>query len=95
VGQKDLPVVVNQGKGNKKTSKGFSQPLRIPRRSPTSSEKSDDGDGNDGYSFGNMMSMMMMQNRFRQRTEGAAVSEGSRVTGAGVRASSQGDGNCT
>ena len=40
------------GRVTKKTSKGFSQPLRIPRKWPTSSDKSDDGDGNDGYSFG-------------------------------------------
>ncbi len=52
------------GRAAKKTSKGFSQPLQIPRRSPTYSDKSDDGDGNDGYSFGNIKSMMMMQNRF-------------------------------
>ncbi len=53
----------SSGEARKKSSKGFTQPLLIPRRSPTS-DKSDEGDGSDGYSFGNMMSMMMMQNRF-------------------------------
>ncbi len=36
------------------------QPLRIPRKSPSSS--SDDGSGGDGFTFGNMMQMMMVQN---------------------------------
>ena len=40
----------------------FKQPLRIPRRSP-SSNASGDGEGGDGWSFGNIMHMMMMQNR--------------------------------
>ena len=50
----------------KKSSKGFTLPLWIPRKSPPSSERgSDNGrDESDGYSFGNVMSMMMMQNHF-------------------------------
>ena len=40
-------------------SKGFTQPLQIPCRSPPPSE-SDEGDG---FSISNMMSMMMMQSR--------------------------------
>ncbi len=53
----------SSGGGRKKSSKGFTQPLWIPWRSSTL-DKSGKGDGSDGYSFGNMMSMMMMQNRF-------------------------------
>ena len=48
------------GGGASKKSRAFKQPLKIPRRSPTS--ESDDGDG-DGFSFGRIMGMMMMQNR--------------------------------
>ena len=52
------------GGGTKKKSSAFQKPLRIPRRSPSSSVASDDGEGGgDGWSFGNMMHMMMMQNR--------------------------------
>ena len=45
-------------------SKGFMQPLQIPGKSPPSLERgSDNGhDESDGYSLGNVMSMMMMQN---------------------------------
>jgi hypothetical protein len=50
------------GGGKKKKSSAFCQPLRNPRRSP-SSKASDDGEGGDGWSFGNMMHMMMMQNK--------------------------------
>ena len=57
---------IEPGGQGKKSSKGFTQPLRIPRRLPTL-DKSDQGDGSDGYSFGNMMSMMMMQNRFNNK----------------------------
>jgi hypothetical protein len=47
------------GGGQKKKSKAFAQPLRIVRKSPSNA-----GDeGEDGYSFGNMMYMMMMQNQ--------------------------------
>ena len=49
------------GGGKNKKGSAFKQPLRIPRRSP--SNASDDGEGGDGWSFGNMMHMMMMQNR--------------------------------
>jgi hypothetical protein len=53
-----------RGGGKKKKSSAFKQPLRIPRRSPSSSVASDDGEGGgDGWSFGNMMHMMMMQHR--------------------------------
>ncbi len=45
------------GGGKQKKTKAFTQPLRIPRKSP--SNTSDDGE--DGYSFGKMMYMMMMQ----------------------------------
>jgi hypothetical protein len=41
-----------------KKSRGFRQPLQIPWKSPTS--ESNEGDG-DGFLFGRMMSMMMMQ----------------------------------
>ncbi len=47
------------GGGKQKKTKAFTQPLRIPRKSP--SNTSDDGE--DGYSFGNLMYMMMMQSR--------------------------------
>ena len=50
------------GGGKKNKTSAFSQPLRNPRRSP-SSKTSDDGEGGDGWSFGNMMHMMMMQNK--------------------------------
>ncbi len=49
----------SMGGRQKKKSKAFSQPLRIARKSP--SNASDEGE--DGYSFGNMMYMTMMQNR--------------------------------
>jgi hypothetical protein len=46
------------GGGEKqKNTKAFTQPLRISRKSP--SNTSDDGE--DGYYFGNVMYMMMMQ----------------------------------
>jgi hypothetical protein len=38
--------------------------LRIPQKSPLSS--SDDGGEGDGFTFGNMMQMMMVQNRMDQ-----------------------------
>jgi hypothetical protein len=47
------------GGGKQKKTKAFTQPLRIPRKSP--SNTCDDGE--DGYSFGNMMYMMMIQSR--------------------------------
>ncbi len=47
------------GGGQKRKSKAFTQPLQIARKSPSNAR--DEGD--DGYSFGNMMYMMMMQNR--------------------------------
>jgi hypothetical protein len=49
----------SMGGGEKKKSKAFRQQLRIARKSP--SNACDEGE--DGYSFGNMMYMMMMQNR--------------------------------
>jgi hypothetical protein len=45
---------------NTKKSKGLFQPLHIPCRSPAPSESDN---GGDRFSFGNVMSMMMMQNR--------------------------------
>jgi hypothetical protein len=45
------------GGGKQKKTKAFTQPLCILWKSP--SNTSDDGE--DGYSFGNMMNMMMMQ----------------------------------
>ncbi len=47
------------GGGQKKKSKAFTHPLRIPRKSP--SNASDNGE--DGSSFGNIMYMMMMQHK--------------------------------
>ncbi len=47
------------GGGTQKKTKAFTQPLHIPKKS--SSNTSDDGE--DGYSVGNMMYMMMMQSR--------------------------------
>ncbi len=44
--------------GQKKKNKAFTQPLRILRKSPSN----DSDEGEYGYSFGNMMCMMMMQN---------------------------------
>ena len=58
--------VLNWMGGQGKSSKGFTQPLRIPWRLPTL-DKSDDGDGSDGYSFGNIMSMLMIQNQFSNK----------------------------
>jgi hypothetical protein len=49
---------LNRAGEKSKKSRGFRQPLWIPRRSPTS--ESNEGDG-DGFSFNRMMSMMMMQ----------------------------------
>jgi hypothetical protein len=40
------------------------QPLRIPQKSLSS--LSDDGSGKDGFTFGNMMQLMMVQNRMDQ-----------------------------
>jgi hypothetical protein len=57
-GEKRSPGA-STGGGQKKKSKAFSQPLRIARKSP--SNASDEGEN--GYSFRNMMYMMMMQNR--------------------------------
>ena len=66
------------GGGEKKKSSAFKQPLRIPRRSPSSSNASDDVEGGDGWSFRNMMHMMMMQNRMdndRREQQNKADSE--------------------
>ncbi len=41
----------------KKKSNAFKQSLRIPRKSPSNASE----DGEEGYSFGNMMYMMMIQ----------------------------------
>jgi hypothetical protein len=49
----------SMGGGQKQKSKAFTQPLWITGKSP--SNASDEGE--DGYSFGNMMYMMMMKNR--------------------------------
>ncbi len=54
------------GGGKQQKTKAFTQPLRIPRKSP--SNTSDDGE--DGYSFGNMMYMMMMQSRMDNERKG-------------------------
>jgi hypothetical protein len=43
-----------RGGGKRKKGSSFTQPLRNPRRSP-SSNASYDGEGGDGWSFGNMM----------------------------------------
>jgi hypothetical protein len=43
-----------------KKSKAFSKPLRIPQKSPI--YESNDGDGN-GFTFGKVKGMLMMQNR--------------------------------
>ncbi len=48
---------------NPKRSRSFSQPLKTPRKS--SSGNSMDGNDNDGFSFGEMMSYMMYQNRVK------------------------------
>ena len=48
------------GGAKQRKTKAFAQPLRIPRKSP--SNASDDGEES-GWSFGNMMHMMMMQSR--------------------------------
>jgi hypothetical protein len=50
---------IDGGGGKQKKTKAFTQPLCIPRKSP--SNTSDDGE--DGYSFKNVMYMMMMQSR--------------------------------
>ena len=44
-----------------KKGKGLSKPLRIPRKSKAKSDSDDTDD--DGFSFGRMMSMMLMQHR--------------------------------
>jgi hypothetical protein len=44
-----------------KRSRAFSQPLKMPRKSLSSN--SEDGNDNDGFSFGHMMSYMMFQIR--------------------------------
>ena len=48
------------GGGKQQKTKAFTQPLHIPRMSP--SNANDDCEES-GWSFGNMMHMMMMQNR--------------------------------
>ena len=48
------------GGAKQRKTNAFAQPLRIPRKSP--SNASDDGEES-GWSFGNMMHMMMVQSR--------------------------------
>ncbi len=62
--EKRLSAPPSAGGGTQQTkSKGLSWPLQIPRKSPVPPSDSDEGDGSNGCLFGNMMSMMMMQNR--------------------------------
>ncbi len=58
-GGKRLSGALAGGGGKQKKTKAFTQPLCIPRKLPSNTSE----DGEDGYSFGNMMYMMMMQNR--------------------------------
>ncbi len=51
------------GGTQQKKSKGLSQPLQIPCKSPVPPSDSDESDGSNGYLFGNIMSMMMFQKR--------------------------------
>ena len=75
------------GRAAKKSSKGFTQLLRIHRKSPPSSERgsNNDRDESDSCSFGNVMSMMMMQNHFDNKKRGPQYQKESELRERGVQ----------